>query len=47
MKGKKDGKGTFRWTEEENTYTGEFRKNCLEGQGTFIWANGRKYEGQW
>ena len=28
-------------------YTGEMREGCLDGQGTFAFLNGEKYEGGW
>ena len=31
----------------ENTYTGDFSNDDIEGQGICKWVNGKKYEGQW
>lgn len=28
-------------------YDGEFRKGLRHGYGTFIYANGARYEGEW
>ncbi len=30
-----------------NTYDGEFTKGLRQGYGTFYYANGARYEGQW
>ena len=30
-----------------NMYDGEFRRRMRHGSGTFYYANGARYEGQW
>lgn len=31
----------------EDSYVGQFRKNLIDGKGSFYWADGRVYEGEW
>jgi hypothetical protein len=42
--GKMDGYGTY--TLDGNKYTGEFKNDKVEGQGTLVMANGDKYVGE-
>ena len=41
-----DGAGTYNWTAQSVSYTGDFRSNAITGSGTYTWADGSKYEGQ-
>ncbi len=56
--GKMNGSGEMVWTkkaEEKDEivkdkcarYIGEFVNDKKEGNGTFYWEDGRKYEGEW
>lgn len=44
--GKKEGKGTIRWT-SGNTFTGNFSRDKRNGYGIFRWPDGSYYEGDW
>jgi hypothetical protein len=26
---------------------GEWNENCIQGQGEYIWGDGRRYKGEW
>lgn len=43
--GEKHGSGTLHNIHEKWTYEGEFQKNKMEGEGTFVWEDGTKFEG--
>lgn len=45
--GKRDGKGTCTWPNEERKYVGDWVQDRQEGRGEMTWANGRKYKGEW
>jgi hypothetical protein len=44
VKGRKTGYGVFRT--EAGTYEGNFDNDLLNGNGTFIWNDGKMYEGE-
>ena len=43
MNGKKEGFGTLETA--QGLLTGQFSNDVVNGQGTFAWRDGRKYEG--
>jgi len=45
-KGRKDGKGTYRWN-DGSTYVGDFKADDRHGLGTFLWGNGQSYKGDY
>jgi hypothetical protein len=52
VNGKKHGRGRFQWMngktkEISESYDGEFKDDLFDGVGTYIWHDGRQYEGTW
>lgn len=45
--GKKQGKGVFKWNNNNTMYNGEFYQNYIQGNGCYIWGDGRTYNGTW
>jgi hypothetical protein len=42
----RDGRG-FELHPNSNTYIGQFKDGKAHGIGTYKWANGEEYDGQW
>lgn len=45
--GYKHGFGELRWVKEGCVYRGEFKKDCMDGTGEYVWQDGKKYKGEW
>ena len=41
------GQGTYFYFKEGDKYTGEWKDNLKNGQGTYTWSNANKYTGEW
>ena len=46
MKGKKCGKGLFKWN-DQSYYNGNFKDENFDGYGEYYWPDGRIYKGAW
>ena len=38
--------GTYTFASKAE-YTGDFAANKFEGNGSYVWPDGRRYDGQW